>query len=158
VYEALLVDFYGTLVEEDTEVIARIVSRIAASSPLGPDRFEVARRWARRFSDLCAASYGVGFRTLPGSADFLAGVPVPVCLVSNIDTADLESAVDSLGWTFPAIVTSETCRSYKPRPEPFEAALGAFHGSPYTSFRRSSICCPGSRETAALPSRGDEAS
>ena len=68
-------------------------------------------------------SYWVSPKPIPGSAEFLAKLTVPVCVVSNIDTADLESAISSLGWRFSAIVTSESCRSYKPRPEPFEAAL-----------------------------------
>ncbi len=160
-YEALLIDFYGTLVEEDTEIISRIVSRVATSSAGAPSESEVAQHWSQRFSELCAAAHGTRFRTqreieleslrelltsydapldaeelsgelysywvspepIPGSAEFLARLTVPVCVVSNIDTADLESAISSLGWRFSAIVTSESCRSYKPRPEPFEAAL-----------------------------------
>ena len=143
-YEALLIDFYGTLVEEDTDVISRIVSRVAASSPGAPSESEIAQLWSQRFSELCAAAHGSHFRSqreieleslrevlarydatsdaeelsgelysywvspksISGSADFLAKVTLPVCVVSNIDTADLESAIGRLGWRFSAIVTS----------------------------------------------------
>lgn len=49
--------------------------------------------------------------------------PVPICLVSNIDTADLQQALAHVGLSFAAIVTSEDCRAYKPHPAPFERAL-----------------------------------
>ena len=47
---------------------------------------------------------------------FLASNTLNVCVVSNIDTADLTAAVDAAGWSFDFLVTSESCRSYKPRP------------------------------------------
>ncbi len=48
---------------------------------------------------------------------------LPVCIASNIDSGDLESAIHHTGWEFTNRVTSEDCRSYKPRPEMFERAL-----------------------------------
>ncbi len=157
-YEALLVDFYGTLVEEDTAPIRSIVSRIAAQ---GADAGAIAADWARRFAAGCAASYGDAFCTqreielaslrellaghgrdldaealsqelfdywvrpepIAGAAEFLDALDVPLCIVSNIDSADLEAAIEHLGWRLPRVVTSESCRAYKPRGEPFAAAL-----------------------------------
>jgi len=159
---ALLVDVYGTLVEEDDAVIASIVDRIAEASA-GADPRRIAARWNERFSALCAAAHGDAFRSqrvleleslrellqeldaaldpvaqsrelfrywraptpCPGAAEALASVPVPVCLVSNIDSDDLAAVVEAQRWNVAAIVTSESVRAYKPRPEIFEAALEA---------------------------------
>lgn len=60
----------------------------------------------------------------PDTIGFLSRVTIPVCIVSNIDRADLEAALGYHGLTFDHVVTSEEARSYKPRPEPFEQALG----------------------------------
>ncbi|KPJ52037.1 MAG: hypothetical protein AMS16_06935 [Planctomycetes bacterium DG_58] len=154
-YRALLMDFYGTLVEEDDAIIGRIVGAIAERAQGGVDRGQVLASWR------CASSYGSAFRTqrtleleslrallqeydvaldaealseelftywrspapYPVSSRVLGEVTVPVCLVSNIDSADLAAAVRGLGWHFEHIITSEDCRAYKPRPEPFLAAL-----------------------------------
>ncbi|MDT0276809.1 HAD family hydrolase [Blastococcus goldschmidtiae] len=56
---------------------------------------------------------------------FLEEVRVPVCIVSNIDRHDLESAMAHHGMVVQAVVTSEDARAYKPRPEPFARALSA---------------------------------
>ena len=167
-YRALLLDFYGTLVEEDTELIARIVQRVAASSPLAPPAADVGARWSRRFSELCAQSHGSRFETqralerasleellasyrspldadelsaelfaywaapkpIDGAAEFLSGLRVSACVVSNIDADDLAAAIAKLGWALPERVTSEGCRAYKPRREPFESALARLGCAP----------------------------
>ena len=54
---------------------------------------------------------------------FLKVNTLPLCVVSNIDTADLRAACLHAEWEFELIVTSESCRSYKPRPEMFLSAL-----------------------------------
>jgi 2-haloacid dehalogenase/putative hydrolase of the HAD superfamily len=54
---------------------------------------------------------------------FLRQNTLPLCIVSNIDTSDLRSACNHNGWEFDFVVTSEECRSYKPRPEMFACAL-----------------------------------
>ncbi len=54
---------------------------------------------------------------------FLDGVDIPICVVSNIDTADLAAAIDCNGWQFTNVITSQQCQAYKPRPEPFVAGL-----------------------------------
>jgi len=59
----------------------------------------------------------------PESRDVLARCDVPVCIVSNIDNADLATALEHNGLSFDLIVTSEDCRAYKPRPEMFRKAL-----------------------------------
>lgn len=49
--------------------------------------------------------------------------PVPICVVSNIDRADLDAALRCTKLPLPLTATSEDVRAYKPRPEPFLAGL-----------------------------------
>jgi FMN phosphatase YigB (HAD superfamily) len=60
----------------------------------------------------------------------LAQCQVPLCLVSNIDNADLHSALRHNSLHFEWVVTSEDCRAYKPRKEMFERALSLLGVSP----------------------------
>jgi 2-haloalkanoic acid dehalogenase type II len=158
---AILLDFYGTIVEEDDPVVAGICREIAAASRTQTPVDEIASSWWRVFQGLCAASFGSAFRcqrdieraaletvleqcaadvaaedlsarlydywsaprVFPESLAALAACQVPQCLVSNIDTADLQSALDHLGISFDYVVTSQDARAYKPRREPFERAL-----------------------------------
>ena len=62
---------------------------------------------------------------LEGAAEFLRDHDGPICIVSNIDSAELHAAIRGLGWEFEHVVTSEGCRAYKPRPEMFHSALAA---------------------------------
>ena len=58
-----------------------------------------------------------------GSGEFLEKSPVPVYIVSNIDTADIKKAAGCHSLKPAGIFTSEDARSYKPRKELFELAL-----------------------------------
>jgi 2-haloacid dehalogenase/putative hydrolase of the HAD superfamily len=60
---------------------------------------------------------------LPDAMDFLATLNRPVCIVSNIDRQDLETALAHHDIRVDLSVTSEDVRAYKPRPEPFQLAL-----------------------------------
>ncbi len=59
----------------------------------------------------------------PESVESLSQCDVPICVVSNIDDADLQAALVHNQLTFAHVVTSEGCRAYKPRREMFEQAL-----------------------------------
>jgi 2-haloacid dehalogenase len=59
----------------------------------------------------------------PESRRVLAACPLPVCLVSNADLAELRQALAGHGLDFQWIVTSEECRAYKPHPAMFHRAL-----------------------------------
>jgi 2-haloacid dehalogenase len=59
----------------------------------------------------------------PGTRAFLAGAGLPICIVSNIDRADLDAALDHHGLSFAAVVTSEDVGAYKPAPQMFRCAL-----------------------------------
>lgn len=48
------------------------------------------------------------------SLPFLQQVGLPVCLVSNVDRDDLQSAMNHHGLVVSAVVTSEDARAYKP--------------------------------------------
>ena len=165
---ALLLDFYGTIVEEDTIPIRRICERIAETSPSGVEPAEVGSYWGRVFSQMCFQSWGKAFQLqkelerlsleqvlehfesnldgdalsetlyeywshptlFPESRPVLAQCRVPICLVSNIDNAELKSALEHNDLHFDWIVTSEDCRAYKPRGEMFHQALSLLGLSP----------------------------
>ena len=57
------------------------------------------------------------------SDEFLSSCPLPICVVSNIDTDDILSAARTHGWSFKNLITSEITKAYKPRPEIFHDAL-----------------------------------
>lgn len=59
----------------------------------------------------------------PESKQFFAESPVPVYIVSNIDTCDINAAIAYHGLTPAGVFTSEDAKSYKPRKELFEYAL-----------------------------------
>jgi len=166
--KAILLDFYGTVVEEDwTPLIAPCESAIKASSK-SIVHDDLKRQWDKVFRELCFSSYGDSFRyekdlgveslqmavnhfdsdldCEPFSKDLLKfwdeywGKPqlfpesisvidkleelnLPICIISNIDNDVLDSALKFNNLKFDFIVTSEDCRSYKPRPEMFEKAL-----------------------------------
>jgi 2-haloacid dehalogenase/putative hydrolase of the HAD superfamily len=160
-YKALLLDFYGTLVEEDDSAISEVLKAIAETSPLSSDTKQIGRDWQLRFQRLCSMAYAENFKTqraieiesladlltayqanldpkslteclfaywqaprvLAESAEFVKSNSLPVCIVSNTDTDDLQTALRNVGWQFDHLVTSERCRSYKPRPEMFQRAL-----------------------------------
>lgn len=56
---------------------------------------------------------------------FFEQSPVPIYIVSNIDTKDIREAIEFHGLKPEAVFTSEDARSYKPRKELFEFALQA---------------------------------
>ena len=157
---AILLDFYGTVVQEDDVPVLRICEEIAlAAGNAAPQ--QVASYWSRRFAELCHDSHGARFRlqkelelrslqdtlgrfqaalnaqelsqrlydywrrpaVLPDVRAVLGRCPVPICLVSNIDNAELRAALGHCRLSFTWVVTSEDCRAYKPHPAPFRRAL-----------------------------------
>lgn len=59
----------------------------------------------------------------PEARTFFDQCPLPVCIVSNADRADIDAAVEYHGLDVAGIVTSEETRSYKPDTRIFSAAL-----------------------------------
>jgi 2-haloalkanoic acid dehalogenase type II len=158
---ALLLDFYGTVVEEDDGPIGQVCNSVAEASRLPATPAEVSSYWGRVFGQMCAESFCSTFRSqkelerlslqhvlqhfecdldpdllsqglydywsnpvlFPESREVLAQCRMPICLVSNIDNAELRSALRHNDLGFDLVVTSEDCRAYKPRREMFDRAL-----------------------------------
>lgn len=59
------------------------------------------------------------------SKEFFETCPVPIFIVSNIDTADIMSALQYHGLNPAEVFTSEDAKSYKPRKELFQLALSS---------------------------------
>lgn len=159
-YRGVLLDFYGTVVEEDDAVVAGIVRRIVDECA-GFSTHDVGRWWAQEFAASLSEAHGTAFRhqrdlalsslkavlervgaaldpvellqaqfaywrrpaLRPGAVEFISSCPVPICVVSNIDTDDLHTAIVHHGLTLPLVTTSEEVRSYKPRAELFVRGL-----------------------------------
>lgn len=59
----------------------------------------------------------------PETKEFFRRYPVPIYVVSNIDTDDIEAAFKNLDLHPDGVFTSEDAKSYKPNKEIFELAL-----------------------------------
>jgi 2-haloalkanoic acid dehalogenase type II len=159
--KAILLDFYGTVVEEIRLPVREICRRISAATSGKINETEVVGFWAKVFIALCSESHGPSFqlqkvieqRSLQEAFDHfnigldssslsrllceyrssptlfsesravLARCRIPICLLTNIDNCEINSAVANLDLHFDQVVTSEDCRAYKPRPETFREAL-----------------------------------
>lgn len=167
--KAILLDFYGTVVEEDGACIAQIKQVIMQHAKASILESEIGRFWGKHFVTLCHECVDGSFMTqrdielravarvleyarasldahalceklfgvwrnppiFPEAKEILASLDVPVCLVSNIDNAELTMALLHHDLTFPHIVTSEDCRAYKPHPAPFMRALELLRLEPH---------------------------
>jgi 2-haloacid dehalogenase len=156
--KGILLDFYGTVVDEDDEIVAAICAEVAACAGVSVTAEQVGIAWWQAFQAAMAAPV---FRTqrqiavdslaavaerfacrgdparwcarqfaywrLPpmraGSQAFLESCDLPICVVSNIDRADLEAALRQHGLRFAAVVTSDDVRAYKPASPIFRRAL-----------------------------------
>jgi 2-haloacid dehalogenase len=160
VLRGLLLDFYGTVVEDDDAVIAGIAERVAAGAAVPVSGTQVSAAWHREFvavadapgfrslrecavrslatvmaeagcpgdpAELCAPqfAYWAAPPLRPGTRAFLDRLTVPVCIVSDVDRADLAAATAHHGLTFTAVVTSEDVGAYKPARAMFTRALAA---------------------------------
>lgn len=160
--QAIFLDFYGTVVFEDGELIRKI-SQIIYDTGEVNNISEIDGYWWNEFYNMFIEAYGENFRTqreleykslaktiehFKSSADavalsdimfeywrkppifeeskqFFEKSPVPIYIVSNIDTQDILAAVEYHGLKPAAVFTSEDAKSYKPRKELFEYALKA---------------------------------
>lgn len=167
-FKAVFLDFYGTLVYEDDEVIGDISRKIAASAQSQATAQEIAAYWWKSFSQRMHASYGELFQSqrdieLQSLEDtiyyykspenphklseliypywqapqlfedtplFLKSVGIPVVILSNIDRADIQSAIRYNQIPIENVITSEDAKAYKPRPDMFLQALEAYNLKP----------------------------
>ena len=158
--KAVFLDFYGTVVHEDGEVIKQITDVIIESGSVS-DRSKIGTFWWNEFQTMFMNAYGETFETqralerkslektlrefksnanptelsemmfahwikppiFDESKEFFETCPVPIYIVSNIDTADIVSALEYHELKPVGVFTSEDAKSYKPRKELFQLAL-----------------------------------
>ena len=159
--QAILLDFYGTVVAEDDEPFRHICERVVTVARKRASASEVTAYYVQVYNEMCNRGHGPNYRLqkdiereslkcllarfeadldgdrlaqtiidywsrpvlFPEVRSVLARCRVPVCIVSNIDNAELLAAIKFHGLSFAATVSSEDCRAYKPRPELFMRAL-----------------------------------
>ena len=158
--KAFFVDFYGTIVHEDGEVIKKITQIICDTGKVD-DPSEVDSFWWKDFQTMFMNSHGETFETqrsleekslvhtlarfgsdadakelsnmmfahwikppiFEDSKAFFENSPLPVYVVSNIDTSDILQALAYHDLHPAGVFTSEDAKSYKPGKELFELAL-----------------------------------
>ena len=158
--KAFFVDFYGTVVYEDGEIIKKITQIIYNTGKV-EDKSEIGAFWWNDFQSMFTNSYGDKFETqrvlekkslehtlekfcstanadelsnymfehwiappiFEESKRFFSSSPIPIYIVSNIDTADILKAIEYHNLTPTGVFTSEDAKAYKPRKELFELAL-----------------------------------
>lgn len=168
-FKAIFLDFYGTVVHEDDELINIITDRIQKSSEIITTPNEIGSFWWKKISNDFTTSFGSNFKLqrkleisslretieyfkssenpkilsdilfdywvkppiFQDAIKFLKQVNIPVYIVSNIDRADILSAINYHELAFVNVFTSEDARSYKPRKEIFELALNEAKLEPY---------------------------
>ena len=167
--KAVLLDFYGTLVEADGLYIKKQICKdiyVNSIKEFSIDKIE--SYWYKLFENLVTTSYGSNFKlqreieltslkdtiaycnstasvkelseilfsywSSPKSFEntkiMLSKLTLPTCIISNIDNSNLNNALNKLQYTPDFIVTSESEKAYKPRPEMFERALRLLHLKP----------------------------
>jgi HAD superfamily hydrolase (TIGR01549 family) len=166
--QALLLDFFGTVVEEIHLPVKTICEKVCRVSQNKVGETDFIQYWVKLFSKLSDESFGPNFKLqrdverqslqaaidhfgidldatdlaqglldyrshpklFPESKSVLKGITVPICLLTNIDNIEIQTALQFTGLKFSYVITSEDCRAYKPRPEVFERALSVVgHGS-----------------------------
>ena len=60
--QALLMDYYGTIVEENDWLIADVCARVSATSAIGASVQEIGDYWRIAFDTLCHESWGERYR------------------------------------------------------------------------------------------------
>ena len=158
--KAFFLDFYGTVVHEDGEIIKKI-TQIIYDTGKAENMSEIDAFWWKDFQSMFINSYGDSFETqralekkslvhtlekfcstanvdelcnymfehwtkppiFEDSLEFFDMTPIPIYIVSNIDTADILKAIEFNRLSPAGVFTSEDAKAYKPRKELFELAL-----------------------------------
>lgn len=162
-FDAILIDFYGTICAGDREAVESTCTRIVTTLGIDLTPRQFAVRWGEHFFAMIDRSNHDDFQTLfdcehaslrdtlatldieadtgplvkdleaywadPPIYDdvfaLLRATDLPVCCISNADTAPLLAAIEKHNLRFDAVITSEAVCCYKPDPAIFGAALEA---------------------------------
>ena len=171
-FEAVFVDFYGTIVTGDRAAVEGTCQRIVSDLGLAHTAQELAVEWGKIFFGTIGKCNHDHFMNLHececvslvetlepylGKIDpepyvgmlkeywqnpplfaeaheALAGIDLPVCVVSNADDEDIYGAIERHSLRFDAVVTSEECRCYKPDPAIFQIAMKKMGVAPERVF------------------------
>ena len=113
-FQKMFLNSYG-----DTFVTQRVLERKSLEHTL--EQFSSTAD-AKELSDMMFAHW-VNPPIFEDSKEFFEKSPVPIYIVSNIDTSDILEAIEFHGLKPAGVFTSEDAKSYKPRKELFELAL-----------------------------------
>lgn len=99
--QAILLDFYGTVVEEDDCYITKTCQQITETSPLKPTLTEVGSYWSSLFSQMCTDSFGSSFQTQK-DIEQISLEQVLQHFQANLDSEELSQIIIEY-WTKPTI-------------------------------------------------------
>ena len=114
--KAVFIDFYGTVVHEDGEVIKQVSQEIYSTGKV-TDKSEIGTYWWNEFQKAFNSAYEDSFET-QRKLEYES-------LKKNIDRDDVLKAIEYHGLKPNGIFTSEDAKSYKPRKELFQFALNS---------------------------------
>lgn len=158
--KAVFLDFYGTVVHEDGEIIKKITDIIVNTGQV-TNMSDIGAFWWNDFQTMFHNSHGENFETqrcleykslentlrrfnstanpqelsdmmfrhwrkppiFEDTKEFFSRCPIPIYIVSNIDTDDIMAAIEYHNLTPQDVFTSEDAKSYKPHKGLFEMAL-----------------------------------
>jgi FMN phosphatase YigB (HAD superfamily) len=160
-FKALLIDFYGTIVEEADTYVKEICEKISHNLQNNVAPHEITKQWFQIVPRMCFNAYGPDFRLqkdiaveslqevlrrfqcdlnswelmqpirdywtapkiFPESKSVLTRCNLSTIIVTNADDEFIYPALAKHDLSFPYVITSESCRSYKPRADTFLKAL-----------------------------------
>lgn len=158
--KAIFLDFYGTVVHEDSAIVKEVAKKIFITGN-AKKQSDINAYWWNCFQNEFQKSNGESFKTqrelelislqntirhfnsnedaselsdllfefwikptiFEDSKTFFNLCPVPIIMVSNIDTDDITKALTYHNLQPYGIVTSEEARAYKPQTDMFRYAL-----------------------------------
>ncbi|TYS13505.1 HAD family hydrolase [Rossellomorea vietnamensis] len=107
--KAFFLDFYGTVVHEDGEIISKICNQIKDNSKTEATLTEIGGFWWKEFSNLFQESYGETFRTQ-----------------RVLETISLKNTLSNFGSTLDENILSELMYNHWMQPSIFDDSLEFF--------------------------------
>ncbi len=116
--KAFFIDFYGTIVHEDGEIISNIVQEIYDTGD-ATNNSEITSYWWDKFKKLCLESYGNNFNT-QRNLEYQSLLQTIHRFSSTADVDRMSNMMFEY-WMNPPIF--EDAKAYKPRKEMFDFVL-----------------------------------